>query len=220
MPNQFRRWAIVFISLFFILFYVGWVHPEPYGFFIAFGVLSPWAAVLSRVLYPSYVRFNAKKQSPEVHAEFFLLPGACLLGMRAILDWHIWDWDHFWAPFAILTILFVGAVIKAALPDFEKKRLIFPVLLFGAAYSAGAVVCLDGYLDHHPPQRFETRVLEKRDQKGRYHAYFMKFSIPGLDPAIKEYKVDRYSYGQKAVGDPITFCLGQGALNIPYYYVR
>jgi hypothetical protein len=114
----------------------------------------------------------------------------------------------------------VGVTLAAAPELRSKKALLFSLLFFCAAYGAGATVCLNGYLDASTPQPFVARVMDKRDNPGRRHSYYMKLSVPPLASDIREFQVGRQVYEQAVIGGPATVLIKQGAFHIPHYSVR
>ncbi len=197
----------------------GMFYPHPYDAVIWVAVLAPVAASGLLILFPALVRFDAPANSVYIPVSPLVVMPGLILGMRALLDWNVFDWHHFWIPFAAFTVCLF--MLYFALEGDLRKRpgLMLVCLLYCAVYGSGAVVCLNGILDKSVPALYSAKVIGKRVSYGKHRSYYMTLSPWGEVTEQKEYSVFPNIFQSRPVGQKVTVSIKSGALNVPYYYI-
>ena len=215
-----RLWKFV-MPAFLVMFFWGWVHPKPYLFFTGLWVLFPWGVIFLIHYFPAYFRLNAPSNSPYLPVDMLISMPGFFLAMRALLDWHVLDWTHFWAPFGAITLsLWIAALTLVPRENWKNKS---SALLFGficAVYGSGATVLLNGTLDRGAWMTYPTTLLDSRFSGGKTASYYGTLKPWGPVTETKEWRISRWDYENKTPGAPVTVYVKPGALKIPYYFIR
>lgn len=194
-------------------------YPRPYYPLAWTLILTPLLAMLSMLWFKGLIRFNVKKNSGYPAIDLALLFPISILGMRAILDWHILDWSPFWIPFCALSGFTFGLLLFCSGNSPKDRGWIIFGIIFCVAYSCVAIININGLADYEKSSVFSPQVVDKRISRGKHTFYYMTLTPWGPIQGNREYTIDRGAYDRHPIGDMVQVYLKKGALNIPHYYV-
>ena len=215
-----RRWARILNGAALILILWASFKPQPYTYVIWTSVFFPLIALYSLKHFEGALKFDSKTNSayPNI-APVFLMP--CLgLALRALLDFNILNWGHFWRPFSIFSLSIFILVMLIARDIRHKVGQLVILVIFCIIYGYSTVVTLNGILDNSPPSLYKAGVIEKRISSGKHTSYYLKLSPWGPRKEEEEVDVGRTVYSRYNAGDDVNVILKQGKFKIPWFYVR
>jgi len=194
--------------------------PQPYDAAIWTLICLPFVGLLFLKRFEGIARFNAKKNGayPSVDAAF-LMPGLAM-GLRALFDWHVLEWNSFWAVFAAIACGYFIISICVARDIRRTAMTISTCCLFSVIYGAGATITLNGMLADSKFTRYHAEVLKKHVSTGKTTTYYLTLS-PWRNRTEKEdVTVSRSTYSEYKQGDTAEILVRTGKFGIPYYIVR
>lgn len=115
----------------------------------------------------------------------------------------------------MLLIIFVIRHWKTA--AMRKVWAVTGFLVFFIPTSYSSLVYLNTFLDHSPPQTFETTIYDKRISKRRTTSYFLMVKPWGPVKSAVSISVKKKKYEATAIGEVMKMELHSGALGIPWY---
>jgi hypothetical protein len=199
---------------------LGFFRPDPYPVILGLLLILPALALLILLWFPGLVHFDGKKNSayPNVAAAF-MMPGL-VLTLRAILDWHVVEWNGLWAPFITIGLMLTAAVYVCAKDVRKKPGKALIAACFAFPYAYGALIYFNCYYDRSEPLVYNSIVRDRHVSHGKHTSYHLT-----LDPFIdntpeREVDVPRSIYEQHEVGDAVRIYVFEGTLSIPWYFVR
>ena len=195
-------------------------RPRPYDALIWILIVFPFIALAPARLFPGLVRWDGAKKGahPTVAAPLFLVSIA--LALRAMLDWKILAWPHFWMPFAVATLALFGALVAQFKEVREQPGAIALALGLCAIFGYGAAVGLNGILDESRPQVFAAQVLDKRESHGKHTSYYLELSPWGPRTRPREVGASARMYRAARKKDSVGILVKEGALGIPWFYLK
>jgi len=195
--------------------------PFPYlaAVLAAFG--CPLAALAAMRYAKGQIGVGASRKSEFPDITIALIGPGIALPLRALFDYHLVSAGPMWLPVGVFTVLTALLFyFYATVQGGPVKYLIMLPFLF--AYSYGAVIEANCMLDTSKPAVYTVKVLEKRishSSKGG-NTYYIKVSPWGPKTEGNEIDVRRKLYDAVAVGGSATVNVKDGALEIPWYFVR
>jgi len=191
------------------------LNPHPYSLVMGVLMFLPVVTLLAVLFSRGAIRFNTRKNGTYASADFSLI-AVWFLALRALIDWDVLDWAHFWLPFAAITLALFTPLMVFSESARSKGLTLFTALFYFAIYGAGATLELNGILDPSLPATYESHVVGKRISHGKSTSYYLTLAPWGPVPETKDYRVSRSSYQQHETGDRVSVDLREGALHIPY----
>jgi hypothetical protein len=145
------------------------------------------------------------------------------LGLRAVLDFSILDYNDGWYLMVIISVILCALY---TLPTEERKLrkakdyvFIGIMLLIMFFYSYGICVTGNCVLDKSEAQRFRATVIEKRISGGKVDTYYLKLTPWGTLKEPEEVQVTRDEYGLVSEGSEVTVMQHEGYLKMDWVYL-
>ena len=218
--NRAKRWSMILNGLAIVSSLWVLIRPQPYTYAIWTSISLPLIALFSLRYFNNVIKLNDKYQSayPNV-ALAFIIP--CLgLALRALSDFNILCWDHFWLPFLSFSLATFILVLFFAQDVRNKSGQLILLFLFCTIYGYSTVILLNGVLDRSSPSTYRANVIEKRISKGKHTSYYLKISPWGPRKGQEEIDVGRSIYNRYDTGDSVQIIVKQGRFEIPWFFVR
>ena len=196
----------------------GWAicYPRPYGLAVGLQALLPVLALLPMIKFRRLGGFDGKANDPSSRvAGAFLMP-ILALALRALLDWHILDWDRFWIPFAAIGAALLVLVVCFASDVRGRIMRVIIVSCLCLAYSYGLLVHIDCYYDASWGTAYDSRVRRHHAATGgRGPAmYYLRVSPWLNQPGEHQVTVSRSVYSRHADGDPVRIVVRLSLIHI------
>jgi hypothetical protein len=197
------------------------IYPRPYDAVIISAAILPVVMLGAARWSRGLIIVDGTKTSVRPVAGNAIITPCLLLALRALADWHILEWSHFWSPFTVL----VGALWVLGwqyLPPMERRKpaTLFILGVLALAYAYGLVLYLNCSFDHADPVRQAAIVQSRRVSSGRTTTYYLSVS-PWLGlRETKEISVSRATYQRHPEGSPVQIGLLPGALSIPWFWLQ
>jgi len=219
------EWTTLFFSCWFLFF------PNPYeillGILLAIPIIGLFLNGLHRPSMATLVEISADKNGEDKYdvADFIDIAAWVIL-MRVWLDYEFESVYSMIIPGTIactiiLTILFLTH--KLISNSTRNKWWIYTSLIFNVSlYSYAGTYAANCSYDFSEPTVYDTKVLEKREHKGRRgpRTYYVKVAPWGHHLDKEEISVTSVQYTELAIGDKIKIDLKKGLFNIPWYYIE
>ncbi|MDR3340695.1 MAG: hypothetical protein LBT25_11520 [Candidatus Symbiothrix sp.] len=195
-------------------------------------------ALLSIIIIPIIALFIAKKHKgmikideqktesklPSVFYAFFI--PSCVLAVRAILDYNIFNFSNLWILIVILTIvlLFLRFFNQRGFTFKKNWLIVLYSVLFFMTYSFGTIVHLNCFYDKSKPETFTVKIISKRmsASTNRYSEstwYYFKLSPWGQQTKEDEVKVNREFYNEMNENDEVKINFRKGKLGVSWFMV-
>jgi len=218
--KQARQWCRILNGISFAVYLWAFIWPQPYNIAILTLLALPMAALFVIQRFEGIVKFDSKRNSgfPNV-GQAFLMPGLCL-ALRAILDWHVLEWSHFWGTWAVFSVSFILLALSFAK---EMRRSVGPAILcsvFCLIYGYGATVDLNGILATSPATAFHAKVMGKHIATGKHTSYYLSLSAWGPRSQPADTEVRKGVYDRHQIGETVTVWVRVGKFGIPYFFVQ
>lgn len=197
-----------------------WFYPKPYWLAVLALAVLPWAAVYVTARYSGAVVINEKKRDshPGVGVPF-IMPGL-ILALRVIYDTTPLVWKQ---PLVFSTVVSAVLAFAAWKVDGQiQRKPAITILLFvlGLAYGYGITMEANALFDRTAVTVYRTAIVQKYVSSGRSTTYNFRLAPWGPMTNGDHVQIPRRFYNEKQVGDAVCICMRQGALNIPWYFVR
>jgi len=195
------------------------VNPDPYEFAIAALAAMPLIAIMLVVKSSRLYQLTGRRNDARADlALVFILPGI-LLGLRALLDIEILDWDVVWAWAGGIAAALTFVVLAADREMRKSRWEPLAVLSIAGFFAYGGVIEANTLLDRSEPQIFKTQVVGKHKSGGNSTTYYLRVAPWGPLQEENEVSVPRALYDAKAPGQSVCIIFGAGALEIPWFVV-
>lgn len=195
------------------------VNPEPYELTIAALAVLPLIAVMFVIKSSRLYQLTGRRNDARADLSLaFILPGI-MLGLRALLDIEVLDWQAVWLWTGTLAVA-LTVVVLATDREARKSRWEPAAVVFVAAFFAfGGVIEGNALLDQTEPQIFKTKVIDKHKSGGKSTTYYLRVAPWGPLPEENKVSVSQELYDAKAPGQSVCVILGTGALQIRWFVV-
>jgi hypothetical protein len=198
----------------------GWLLPRPYELVIAILIALPIGATLLAVRSKGLYGFDKLRNDARADlAAPFSLPGL-VLAFRAVMDIQLLAWVT-----ALIWALLAAAAVTLVMLHVEKSirnRRLEIVLLFvvATAYSYGAIVQMNLFMDRSAPERFQATVLRMHVSGDRNPTWELEVGPWGPRQNNSNVSAPKFVYDSVAPGQPVCIYVRAGALRLPWYYVK
>ncbi len=183
--------------------------------------------IIGFVIYKQFkgiIKIDDKPNSahPNLLSTFFI--PACVLMLRALMDYNVFNYANFWKPVIPIFASLAYLMIKNSYVEFDLKKVmtyftILGMLMFGGMYAYGFIITSNSVFDQSQPQYYKAKVLDKRISSGKSKTYYLELSKWGPQQEVDEVTVARDIYNEKEVGDSALIFFSGGLYKIPYYIV-
>jgi hypothetical protein len=200
----------------------GFFAPTPYEYVTIALLVLPLIALFAIKFSNGLIRFDDKKDSAYPSAVYAMAVGI-VLGLRAILDFSIFDYSKVWLPTAMITAAFLF-VLMIGNKEFSYKKAKDYLSLVGAViilafYSYGVLISLNCVFDSSKPEIFTASVLSKRVSSGKTTTYYLELAPWGPQEKVEEISVDEVVYDRVDEGENVNVYFKKGTLDIPWVVV-
>ena len=214
-----RTWQIYFFALLgAILALLLPLGEATHAGAIALLAALPWFAFALMAWRPHLYVFDGRRRDvrPDYWLPFIFIAGALLFA--AVVDYDLVDLRAMARPLVNLAVLVAAvAILVTARVGTHLRTYIF-LVLWVAAYSAGAVIEANGLLDAAPPHVYSAQVLGKSITHGRRSTYYhLALSGWGGRRNGNSVAVSRSFYNSVEPRRWICVEVRPGALAIPWY---
>jgi len=198
------------------------LYPRPYVAAIALLAALPLIAVILVRFSRGAVTLDSKRGSVRPNVAYAMLGPGMVVGVRAMLDWHILGWSAFWIPFAVLAAILLGLFLVGTAGDAQRKAGTLVLLIFVClAQSYGLVLFLNCEFDRSVPEIHRTTVVGRRVSRGRKSTTYYLTVSPWIDGGYsEEISVPSSTYGWHEEGSTILIGVRQGSLSMPWFFVQ
>jgi hypothetical protein len=128
--------------------------------------------------------------------------------------------DTFQLTYCVLAVLlsFLAALFPSVWRSPSRWAVLFFLFITGGMYSMGFVNSVNTFLDHSPPDPYETSVLKKSEShSSKGTRYFLRVAPWGPISYPDDVDVPMHTYNKTSVGDPVCYGLHPGFLHGPWY---
>lgn len=199
-----------------------WIDPVPYLLPVLLMLALPWVAIWVTEHYKGVVVINEKKRDPRPGAGLAFMWPCLLLVPQALSRMHLLEWKR---PL-LLGLLVAGVLTFAAWDaDVSVRRQPWSALilfLISLAYGYGATMETNAMFDRSRTQWYQPMIVSKHISKGSRggSSYHLVLEPWGPEASQSNISVSQRFYDAKQPGEFVCVGLGNGALNMPWYFVR
>ncbi len=149
-----------------------------------------------------------------------IVPSLAML-LRALLDYEVIYSNLFWIYLAALSLFFIGISVLLALKTKESSRnkaIFITLAIYLIVYSYGLILHANCTVDYSEPQKYESKVLEKRSIDGRRGTnYYLTVTTWGQHKTGSEISVSGDLYYRLYIGNSIFIYERAGVLGIKWF---
>ena len=201
-----------------------WIYPRCYSVQVVACAALPLTGIVVRKASKGLIRFDEKRNSAFPNLMSTLFIPSCVLALRAIMDYNVFDYTGIWKPAAAVFLVFCFLVLKDRNTGYDFRKAvaylyISMILIFAAMYSYGFTITTNAVFDRPEPETYVAEVLDKRTSSGKTTTYYLKLGQWGPQKNIKEVSVSSEIYKSKKQGDKAVIRFRHGLYGIPFYYV-
>jgi len=197
-----------------------WFYPRPYQLAVFVLAALPWLAIYVTARYKGIVVINEKRCDPHPGVGIpFIMPGLVLM-LRVIYDMTPLGWQRPLLMAAILSAVLSFAAWKVDPAIQAKPAIVILLFLLSLAYGYGVNMQVNALFDTSEAEVFRTQVTDKYISSGRSRSYYLKLAPWGPMTKGDRVQVSHSMYDAEQVGQDVCIGLRQGALRIPWYFVR
>jgi len=219
------EWITIGLAIWFVF------YPKPYEILLGILLIIPiFGLILNGLHKPSMatlVEISADKEGNDKYdvADFIDIAAYAIL-VRAFIDYEFESFYSLIIPGTIsLTIILIILFVTHKLIEksTRNKWWIYSSLIFNVSlYSFSGTYAANCTYDYSKPKVFETKILDKRIQKGRKgrKTYYIKVAPWGHHYDNEEISVGSTRYEEMYVGENIKIDLKKGLFNIPWFYIE
>lgn len=224
--NKLKRAEIISKLLMVFTAVLGiWVffYPKPYKYAIIACISLPIISLVVVQLFRGLIKVNDRDNSAYPSAAFGIIFPGLLLFLRVVTDFSICDYSNAWLPAMAITIVFMGMIIMVSrefsFDCFKSicKILGFTTLIFAYGYSS--LISLNCVFDESKPLIYETRIVDKKINGGKYRTYDLYLSPWGAKTEIQKVSIDKDFYHQLNYGEEMSIYQFKGKFDIPWLVV-
>ncbi|MEM9327727.1 MAG: hypothetical protein AAGA85_18810 [Bacteroidota bacterium] len=206
------------VNFFLLIFY-----PKPYALVTGLSIVLPFFIVSVMHIFNGLIKIDKVKGSAYPSTVYAVVYPAIGLGFRAVFDFQILSYDHFWLPAICITVGTLLILLATTLELSLKRPADWLTTLFVAAfifvYAYGGVLNYNCFYDQSETETYMPEVLAKRERSGRGTSYYLELAPWGPRTERKEVKASRELYQALEVGDQVKISMRQGKMDIPWFEV-
>lgn len=218
-----KRFAFVLNALAWVL--GPWLFFRPH-FAVLVALLLLFVVSLLIVKFSGgMIHANEKNNSAHPSLVYALTISALMVGLRAFLDYNIFDYKNVWLPSVSLALLlWVLLLYRSKEFVWKKAEDIFVVFLFALFfffYSYGMTIIFNCQADTSDARVYYADVIDKAIKRSKTNSYYVKLSPWRGEkkprPESKEVYVNADFYMRVQIGEQVQIRLYQGRLRIPWF---
>ncbi|WP_331962517.1 hypothetical protein [Ohtaekwangia sp.] len=200
-----------------------WFFASPYEYAIIACLVIPIVAILVFRFFRGLIRIDEKIKGAHPNVLWAIFFPSAALGIRALMDFNIFDYSHVWTPTLVISVICVGLLLIGN-KEFNYRQLkdylgVFSACLFIAFYSFGSVIILNCLYDKSEPEVFQAKILNKRKSSGKSTSYYFELTAWGKREKADEVTVYKELYEQLDVNDEVNIYFQKGEFEIPWFIV-
>jgi len=204
-------------------FIAAWVifKPEPYQYAIIACSVAFIITVIVAKFFP-LIRLYSDKVSISAYPSVFwaVMTSAIGIGLRALLDFEIYDYRNLWMPLVVLSLL-MWVIVLFRNKQFSLKGegilVSLVLLIFVVVYAYGIIIHINCQMDTSQPQRYAVTVKDKTKTSGKHTSYHLSLTQWGKHEEGEEVTVTQIMYKETEIGDEIEVQLYKGEIEIPWF---
>lgn len=197
--------------------------PNPYEYAIIASIVFPIFCIIALKYFDGLIRIEERKGTAYPTIFWAIFATSIGLGLRALLDFHIFDHSRVWTPAIIVSLLYI-AVLTIGNKEFKFKKakdylIITGISIFIFGYGYGAVITLNCLYDKSEPEIFNSTILNKRISSGKSTTYYLELSSWGQQNKSDEVSVPKDLYRRVGKNDEVKIYFMKGRFKIPWFEV-
>lgn len=197
------------------------LHPRPYQWAVAAGLLVPLLAAGALWWHQGTLQLAESKNSPYPTVLLAVGAPAFMLTLRTLFDVEFVDYAQVWP---LVAQVGVGYGLLLALGArswlFGRDTALatgVTLLVLAFLYGYGASTMFDTAFDEAPPQRYAARVLDKHLSRGKTTTYYLHLTPWGPIRTAEDVTVDAALYDYVQPGSPVHVQLYPGRLGAAWF---
>lgn len=195
---------------------------EPYNYAILACIIVPILAVIALKISNGILRFDKKEEGTHPSIMSAILFPSCAIGIRALMDFEIYDYSTVWLPLFCILLVLTG-IIYINSEEFQKTKgylVLLGIVMVLGFYSYGALITSNCIYDNSKPTLFQASAVSKHISSGKTTTYYVKVTPWGNRGEANEISVSENFYEQVETGDNLTIYVKKGWFNIPWIIIK
>jgi len=199
-----------------------WIDPIGYPLPVLLMLAIPWVAVWVTAHYKGIVVINEKKRDPRPGVGLAFMWSCLLLAPQALFRMHLLEWKRPLLLGLLVAVLLTFAVWQADVALRRQPWAALIMLLVAIAYGYGATMETNAIFDRSRTMWYQPVIVSKHISRGSKggSSYYFRLEPWGPQESEDNVRVSQSFYDAKQPGDFVCIGLRDGALNMPWYFVR
>jgi len=199
-----------------------WIDPVPYPLPLLLLLALPWVAVWVTAHYKGVVVINEKKHDTRPGAGLAFMWPCLLLVPEALSRMHLVEWKRPLMLGLLVAGLLTYAVWQADLALRRQPWSALILFLIALAYGYGATMQTNAMFDRSRTKWYQPVIVSKHISRGSRggSTYHLVLEPWGPQESEDNIRVSQSFYDAKQPGDVVCIGVRDGALNMPWYFVR
>jgi len=197
------------------------LHPQPYQWAVAAGLLVPLLAAGALWWHQGVLRLDEATNSAYPSVMIAVgAPSLCLI-IRALFDTEFLNYNELWvlvAQVGVAMALLLALGTRSWLTERSTSlKTGLMLLILPAMYGYGASAMADTAFDETRGQVFRTRVLDKHSSHGKTTTYYLTVAPWGPVATAEDVQVTSEMYEAAQTGTQVRMRLRPGRLGVPWF---
>lgn len=198
-------------------------YPIPYEFAILTSIAIPVLTLINLKFSSGLFRIDENNESVHPSLSWAIFAPSFALGLRALLDFKIYDFNNAGLFTSILAVALLNIIfLRNREFNFKKAKdylAASSILIAVVCYSYGAIITLNCYYDKSDSKIYKATIVNKRISTGKNISYYLELTKWGTQDKNEEVSVKQEFYNQFENGDQVTIYFQNGWFNIPWFFV-